>query len=1054
MESPPAEASQGEEHLGLMGAVTHLSLRKRAIVFLTAGMVALLGIYSAIQINQELFPDIDFPAVTIVTQFPGASPDAVAVEISEPIEEAISNVEGLQRLESTSADGISLTVAEFDFGTDMASREEEISAAVSSLTFADGVEEPVVNRTNFADYPILAFTMYGERSQAEIDALAEDVVVPALDSLDGVFKVTVTGAAENRLVVALDPERMNQRGIIVDDVVRMLEESDVSTPSGFAVEDGKILPVRTVQQLTSLEDVANLSLAPASPTESATGASDTPLTDIQAEASTPLRIADVAEVTISPSSTAAIVRTNGQPSLAFGVFKTQESNTVKVANEVEDTLNRLKRESLPEDVRTVVLFDQSTFIEESINGLIREGLFGAIFAVVIILFFLTSVRATLVTAVSIPLSMLAAVAVLNWQGVTLNVMTLGGLTVAIGRVIDDSIVVLENIYSHSRRGKQLFRSALDGTREVAVAIFSSTLTTVAVFLPLTFIGGLVGVVFLPFALAVTFALLASFVVAMTVVPALSLVLIPVLRAQEGDTWLQRLYTPTLRWCLGHRAMTLVGAGALFAASFVLLSYINFSFLPSTGLNSVVGRIELPSGTTLAVTDEAARRIEEKLATIDTLETQALIIGQVDPTDPGSFRGGIPGTNTIDVILAFEDGVDIDDEATRLRELLNGFPDVQANIQPLSAGMESDLVELVVSGSDYDDVAATARRLTEALRTIPELENIDNNIAESEPELLVHVDPERASSFGFTAEEISQETRELLTGRNLGPIRVDGETADLVVKVGSQSAVPMEAVGQLLLDGFDGPRLEDIARVEEAQGPVTVTRVDQQRAATISANISGSDVTGVSSRVDDLLGEVEKDPGVEVRVGGIFEQQEEAFSDLYVAMAIGVIVVYIVMVASLGSLVNPFIILFSLPLVSIGSFFALFITGRDLGLPALIGLLMLIGIVVTNAIVLITFVEMLRGRGLSAREALIQGGRSRVRPILMTAFATIFALVPLSLGLSGGGIIIAEELATVVIGGLFTATMLTLVVIPVVYSLFDDFGQWLGRRPARVRGGDP
>jgi len=369
-------------------------------------------------------------------------------------------------------------------------------------------------------------------------------------------------------------------------------------------------------------------------------------------------------------------------------------------------------------------------------------------------------------------------------------------------------------------------------------------------------------------------------------------------------------------------------------------------------------------------------------------------------------------------------------------------------------MESDLVELVVSGSDYDGVAATARRLTEALRTIPELENIDNNIAESEPELLVHVDSERASSFGFTAEEISQETRELLTGRNLGPIRVDGETADLVVKVGSQSAVPMEAVGQLLLDGFDGPRLEDIARVEEAQGPVTVTRVDQQRAATISANISGSDVTGVSSRVDDLLDEVEKDPGVEVRVGGIFEQQEEAFSDLYIAMAIGIIVVYIVMVASLGSLVNPFIILFSLPLVSIGSFFALFITGRDLGLPALIGLLMLIGIVVTNAIVLITFVEMLRGRGLSAREALIQGGRSRVRPILMTAFATIFALVPLSLGLSGGGIIIAEELATVVVGGLFTSTMLTLVVIPVVYSLFDDFGQWLGRRPARVRGGDP
>jgi HAE1 family hydrophobic/amphiphilic exporter-1 len=355
------------------------------------------------------------------------------------------------------------------------------------------------------------------------------------------------------------------------------------------------------------------------------------------------------------------------------------------------------------------------------------------------------------------------------------------------------------------------------------------------------------------------------------------------------------------------------------------------------------------------------------------------------------------------------------------------------------------VEIVVSGSDYQDVAATARRLTEGLGTIPELANIDNDIAESQPELRVLVDSAKASSFQLTAEEVSTEVRELLVGKNLGQVRIDGEPADLVLKVGSQPAVPMEAVGQLVLGGFGGPRLEDIADVDLAQGPATVTRVDQQRAATITANITGSDVGGVSGRVDDLVAEVEKEPGVEVRIGGIFEQQEEAFSDLYLAMGIAVIVVYIVMVASLGSLVNPFIILFSLPFISVGAFFALFITGRDIGLSALIGLLMLIGIVVTNAIVLITFVEMLKGRGLSAREALLQGGRSRVRPILMTAFATIFALIPLSLGLSGGGIIIAEELATVVIGGLFTSTLLTLVVIPVIYSLFSDLGRRLGAR---------
>ena len=770
--TPPPPPS---EPLGLLGGITHLSLRKRAIVFLAAGLVALVGIFAATQINQELFPDIDFPAITVVTRFPGASPDAVSEEISEPIEGAISNVEGLERLQSTSADGISIIEAEFDYGTDLEKREEEIANSVSNLSFAAGVEDSVVNRIDLADFPILAFTMYGERSQAEIDALAEDVVVPALERIDGVFSVTITGASENRLVVSLDPEHMASLGVTADDVEKTLEENNLSTPSGFAVENGKILPVRTEHQLISTEDVADLALVLAAP-------ADGPA----------LRISDVADVGLEPSPLAAIARTNGQPSLAIGVFKAQDANTVEVANEVTKTLDRLERESLPDDVQTAILIDQSDWIEESIDALLREGLFGAIFAVLVILFFLTSVRATLVTAVSIPLSLLAAIAVLNWQGVTLNVMTLGGLTVAVGRVVDDSIVVLENIYVHSRRGKPLFQAAVDGTREVATAILSSTLVAVAVFLPLAFIGGLVGEFFLPFALAVTFALLASFVVAMTVVPALSLVLIPVLGAQEGDTWLQRLYTPILRWSLGHRAMTLIGAGALFAASFALLPFINFSFIATIDANVLVGRLELPSGTTLAVTDEVARRIEDRLATIDTLETSELIIGQVDPSTPGALRGGVPGTNTIDIILVYDNGVDIEDEAERMRELATAFPGVKANIEVMGSSIESDAVELVVSGGDYDGVATTARRLTEDLGTIPELENIDNDIAESQPELLVQVDPAKASSFQLTAEEVSTEVRELLVGKNLGQLRIDGEPADLVLKVGASRPFPWKA----------------------------------------------------------------------------------------------------------------------------------------------------------------------------------------------------------------------------------------------------------------------
>jgi len=1025
-EAPPAVAA--DESLGWLTGITNIALVRKPVVFLTAAVVALVGLYSAFDIQQELFPEIDFPAITVITRFQGASPESIVDLVTEPTESAISNVEGLQRLQSTTAEGVSVVVAEFDFGTDTETKEREIVSALQRLDLPDGADTPTVSRIDFGDFPIVAITVYGESSPEELEGAVRDSVVPALMRIDGVFTVSVTGTQESLLVIALDPVRMAELGVTVSDVALTLNGSGISTPSGFVLEGGLTLPVRTVQPLESPADIASLPLVRAVPS----GGGEEVL------------LGDVARVALAPSPTAAIARTNGQPSLALGVFKSQEANTVQTANDVERAVKELEGR-LPEGVQATVLFDQSELIEDSIDSLVREGLLGAAFAVVIILIFLVSVRATIVTAVSIPLSMLAAIAVLNWQGVTLNIMTLGGLTIAVGRVVDDSIVVLENIYTHARRGQPLTRAALDGTREVSTAIFSSTLTTVAVFLPLAFIGGIVQESFLPLALAVTFALFASLVVALTVVPALSLVFIPAMRLQDDDTWLQRLYTPALRWSLGHRFLTLFAAAALFAGSFAALPYINSSFLPSAGWDAVAGRIELPAGTPISITAARAREIEAAFAEIEAIDRYQLIVGQTDVNNPGSFRGGIPGSNTIDVFLTYKDGADIDEEAARARRIVSGFEDVTANIHVIAPSFETDRVEIVVSGDSAQAVASTAGEVTGRLGDVSDLENLDNDVAESAPELLVMVDEERAAQYGLTPGQLALEVRRLLVGAPLGSLQIGDERVPAVLRVGSGEGAAAAAVGRLVLALPGNPSLADLAELEMAAGPATVTRVDQRRAATITANIVGTDLAGPSDKVDEIVAEVQSDPEVEIRVGGIFEQQEEAFSDLYLAMAIGVIVVYIVMVASLGSLMNPFTILFSLPFISIGALLALFITGRDLGLPALMGLLMLIGIVVTNAIVLITFVEMLRGRGLSVREAILQGGRSRVRPILMTAFATIFALIPLSLGISGGGIIIAEELATVVIGGLLTSTLLTLVVIPVIYSLYADVA-------VRLRGG--
>jgi HAE1 family hydrophobic/amphiphilic exporter-1 len=1029
----PAASHPGkpDERLGVLAGLTRLSLNRKPVVFLAAGVIALLGAYSALDMKQELFPEIDLPAVTVVTRFPGASSESIVQQVTQPVEQGLSNVDGLERMQSTTAEGVSVVVAEFEFGTDTEEKQREISAAMERVQLPTGADEPSVNRIDFGDFPIVAITVYGGEDPAALETAVDQVVVPAISRIDGVFTVSVTGRDEQLLAVTLDPVRMSELGVTVNDVMLTLSGSGVSAPSGFVLEDGVMLPVRTVDPVTSPEELAHLVLVRAIP------APDAPS----------VRLGDFARVDRITSPTAAVARTNGEPSLSLGVFKTREGNTVQVANDTERALEEV-RGQLPPGVEAEVLFDQSELIEESISSLVREGLLGAAFAVLIILLFLVSIRATVVTAVSIPLSMLAAIVFLHWQGVTLNIMTLGGLTIAVGRVVDDSIVVLENIYVHSRRGKPAFQAALDGTREVSTAILSSTLTTVAVFLPLAFIGGIVEESFLPLALAVTAALLASLVVALTVVPALSVIMMPAIKLHDGESWLQRIYTPVLRWSLGHRLATLGIAAAIFAGSFATVPFIDFSFLPNSGWDVVAGRVELPAGTPMQVTAQKAVEMEAALKEVPGIKNYQLIVGQTDVNNPGSFRGGIPGSNTIDVTLTYDDGVDLEAEAARARELFTSFDGVTANIRVIQPTFETDRVEVVVSGDSREAIAATAGDITAGLSGLDELENIDNDIVGSASEYVVDVDPEVAGRYGLTPAQLALEIRRLLVGVPVGNVQVSGEPLPVVMQVDSGGPATGGSLEQLRLALPGNPAIGEVADIHSAEGPAVVTRVDGRSAATVTATIMGTDLTGASNRVKDVVASVEKAPGTDVRIGGIFAQQEEAFSDLYLAMAIGVLIVYLVMVASLGSLANPLIVLFSLPFVSIGAFLALLFTGRDLGLPALMGFLMLIGIVVTNAIVLINFVEMLRERGMPANEALLEGARSRVRPILMTALATIFALVPLVLGL-GAGIIIAAELATVVIGGLFTSTVLTLVVIPVLYSLYHDAPEWVRAASARA-----
>jgi len=1041
--------------------ITRLALGRPAVVFLITLLVIVAGVLAIFRLKTELFPDIDLPVVTAATSYPGASPDAVLEDVTIPVENAVASVSDLKELQSISTDNLSVVIAEFDYGTDMEKMEQEIEASVNNLVLPSGTGQPTVDRIDLSDFPIIFFSLSGDREVSELEAIARRDVLPAVEQVDGVARVGIEGAAAQLVLVTLDPQKLAQYGLTTQQVVKALQENNVSRPSGIIESDGWVLPVRTTSRYTSLEDISNLAVA-------------------SVEAASPVLLGDIGQVEMGTDPFASISRTGGKPSLAISVVKEADANTVEVANNVQDKLDEIE-EGLA-GVQIDTLFDQSDFIEESIAALLREGALGFLFAVIVIYLFLTGLRTTLVTAVSIPLSIIIALIVLAQQGITLNIITMAGLTVAIGRVVDDSIVVLENIYRHSRAGERLSEAAYTATREVGTAVFASTMTTVAVFLPLALAGGLVGEVFLSFALTVTIALLASLLVALTVVPVLARYLLPVAAAQGGrarwlgwlfpfgprqphpssgegedeETWLQRIYTPVLRWALGHRLATLTAGVVLFIGSFALLPFIGISFLPGGGPNMIHATVELPPGTSLDTTDAKAKEIEEQvLSQTARLDIYDIVIGQPDPG--GSFTstqlasGRVPTSGTIDMWLNYSDGVDIDEATDRLRDKLNALPgEKEVSARQVSGVAETDRVEITVTADSLEDVQDTNDQLLLNLKRVEDLANVSSDLVRARPEIEVQVESQKASAYGLSAEDVSQRVKDALFGQKATQAQLNGLATDIYVRVDYGGGDSDEGAAALLpflpLAPGGTPALGDVATVDETEKPMQVSRVDQRRAATIYGTITSDDIRSVSGKVDDAIDQVEKAPGVEIQKGGIFEEQEEAFGSLYMVLAVAVLVVYIVMVASLGSVVNPLIIMASLPFATTGSLFALFITQREIGLPAMIGFLMLIGIVVTNAIVLITFVEQQRAHGLPTREALIHSGRARARPILMTAVATIFALIPLSLGLNEGALI-AAELGTVVIGGLFTSTILTLLVIPVIYSLVDDARSRLRGQPA-------
>ncbi|MFQ5459489.1 MAG: efflux RND transporter permease subunit, partial [Anaerolineae bacterium] len=800
----------------------------------------------------------------------------------------------------------------------------------------------------------------------------------------------------------------------------------------------------------------------------------------------PITLGDVAKVEVAPAKLTILNRTDGEASLGLIVAKESQANTVAVADRVDERLDDLLGRRDMAGLRVTKVFEQAPFVRESINGVVREGLLGGLFAVLVIFMFLNrSVRSTIIVALSIPLSVFVGTLLMRVQGLTLNMITLGGITVAIGRVVDDAIVVLENVYRHLQRGERRLDSVLVGTSEVATAITASTLVAVAVFLPLGLVGGLTRQFFLPMALTITYALLASLGVATTVVPTLARSFLSHRSLPEDrETWLQRLYSPVLEWCLGHRLATLLVAIVFFVASLGLARIIPVTFLPGFGPPSVTVTLSLPPGTRLETTDEAASSVEEILMNRDDVETVQTTVGVANPF--AAFFGMASGNQSAAAFLQAALVEDFDGDVNGVAAEIRGDLAALDTSSPMTATVRSgeaggpegggfDLLLKSDSEADLRTASAMAlealgdpdnwktqddkdsNRLAKALGGSTKFDevpfvNLESNLSASQRILAVEVDPEAALGRGLTTVQVALALREALEEQDLGTVELiaEGDAAStdsdgqpvrqslsVVARYPADTVDSLDGLSDFVVAGPAGPvRLGDIAAITEAPGPVQITRVDGSRAAIITADILEEDTIRVQQRGQEIVeGLPELPDSVDVTAGSNSASQQEAFKDMFAALGVAVVIAYFVLVVTFGSLVHPFTVLFSLPFALSGALIALAATGRVLSVSSLIGLLMLIGIVLANAIVLIDLVQQYRQRGMSAHEALMRGGRVRLRPILMTATATVLALIPLALGLTEGAII-AAELATVVIGGLITSTILTLIIVPVIYSLLD------------------
>lgn len=1022
-----------------MSYLAVLSLRNRALIALVTIVAAVFGGLALTNLKQELIPSIEFPQLAVVTTYPGASPEVVEADVSTPIEGAIRGVEGLESTTATSTTNSSIVSASFTYGTDLAAAQQKILAAIARIK--DQLPESTdttVASASIDDFPVIQLAVTGYSDAQTIQSTLESVVVPALEDVTGVNAAQVVGGTGQRVTITPDPTRLAEKGFSQQAISDALEANGVLFPGGSVGEGDQTLTVQTGAKLTSVDEISALPLVPTDAAQASAGQTT---------------IGDVATVAQQSDPVTTLSRVNGEPALTIAVTKLPAANTVDVSRAVLAAIPDL--ESSLDGATFTVVFDQAPFVEQSIEALAQEGLLGLAFAVVVILIFLMSVRSTLVTAISIPTSVLATFVGLQAFGYSLNVLTLGALTIAIGRVVDDSIVVIENIKRHYVGDADKIPTIIRAVREVAAAITASTITSVAVFLPIAFVGDVTGELFRPFALTVTIAMAASLLVSLTIVPVLaSWFLKPgkVIRDAEGNpvdpesptappSRLQKAYVPILSWTLRHSWVTLGLAVLVLAGTVASIPLLKTDFLGDSGQNTFTVTQKIGSAPSLTAEDAAAQKVEAVLRDISGVETVQTSIGSSGSALRDAFSGGGSG---ITYSITSEAGVDQVDLRERVRTAVSEIADAgDIEVSAQGSGFGSSDITIDVTAADADGLQQATDAVVGGLQGRDGIGQVSSSLSASLPFVSVRVDRDAAAERGLSERTVGALVSGAMQPRQAGTVEIDGRGLSVYI-ASDDPPTTIDTLKALEIPTARGTvRLDEIATVETSQTPPSITTSRGLRTATVTVTPTTDDLSSSSASVRDALADVALPDGATAKLGGVVTNQQDAFGQLGLALLAAILIVYVVMVATFKSLRQPLELLVSVPFAATGAILMLAITGVPLGVAGMIGALMLVGIVVTNAIVLIDLVNQYRARGLSVFDATVVGGSRRLRPILMTALAAIFALVPMALGITGHGGFISQPLAVVVIGGLVSSTFLTLLVLPTLYNLVE------GARERRV-----